>query len=185
MNKAEATSRRLSIFTQLIPGITYLLLSPSIQRDSGAFNVSHETAFAATTLKEILSMLSLSIQSLYGSKKGGLLTTKPGSNESQQRNRAKMLFISASKEYAPILLQVVIMLEDPIRACKKQDISQDTASEHSTSSLNESQSAVTDTQNDLLQRKRTDSSDKDWVSVQHSLSTASCHPVRFNNKQDT
>lgn len=165
INRAETTSRRLSIFTQFIPGITHLLLSPSMG-DNGAFNVSHEAASSANSLKEILSMLSLSIQSLYGSKKGGLLSTKPGSNESQQRSRAKVLFVEASKLYAPILLQVVIMLEDPIRACKKQDASQDTASEH--------QSAGTDTQNDSVQHKRTDSSsDKDWVSVQHSPSAAS------------
>ncbi|KAL3783784.1 hypothetical protein HJC23_000373 [Cyclotella cryptica] len=177
INKAEIMSRRLSVFTQLIPGVTRLLLSPSIQRNDDqvhsyeAFIVNNETACAAAALKEILSLLSLSIQSLYGSKKGGLLTSKPGSNEVLQRNRAKALFISAAEEYAPILLQVVSLLEKPVVACRLQDsanitanVTQYTGSEQSKESSPESLS--TDTVS--VQRERTDSTDKDWVDVHHS-----------------
>ena len=177
MTKAETMSRRLSVFTQLIPGMTRLLLSPSIQRkeyqisSDEAFIVTDETAFAAAALKEILSMLSLSIQSLYGSKKGGLLTVKPGSNEVLQRTRAKALFVSAAKEYAPIMLQVVSLLEKPVEACRLHDsamTSQLTAYEQSKASSPESQSTDLDIPPDTVQRERTDSTDKDWVDVHHS-----------------
>lgn len=177
ITKAETMSRRLSVFTQLIPGMTRLLLSPSIQRkdcqisSDEAFIVTTETAFAAASLKEILSMLSLSIQSLYGSKKGGLLTVKPGSNEVLQRTRAKTLFVSAAKEYAPIILQVVSLLEKPVEACRLHDSAmtlQITSSEQSKASSPESQTTDLDIPPNPVQRERTDSTDKDWVDVHHS-----------------
>jgi hypothetical protein len=180
INKAETTSRRLSVFMQLVPGLTRVILSPSIQKmDQNSesnnctevFIVDNQTAAATELLKEILSMLSLSIQSLYGSKKGGLLTAKPATNETLQRNRAKMLFVEAAKEYAPIMLQVVSMLEKPVDACKKANAS---------ANSNASQTTVHDDshehpRSDTVERKRTDSSDKDWVDV--SRDTADVPPA--------
>lgn len=171
-NKAETISRRLSVFMQLIPGITQLILSPSMQQ-AGAeicFTISSQTIVASELLKEILSMLSLSIQSLYGSKKGGLLTAKPGSNEATQRNRAKTLFVEAAKEYAPIMLQVASMLENPITTCRKEN-----SRAHSSSSngmtLDKGKDFLVDDepinghQPRTVERKRTDSTDRDWVDV--------------------
>ena len=130
----------MSVFMQLIPGITFSILSPFIkQSDAGSFVISHQTAIASELLKDILSMLSLSIQSLY--KKGGLLSTKPGSSETVQRQRAKTVFAQAAKEYAPILLHVVSMLEGPIKACKNNGGVSSNGS------------------------KQLESTDKDWVQV--------------------
>lgn len=132
---------------QLIPGIIFSILSPSIKpSDAGSFVVSDQTAIASGLLKDILSMLSLSIQSLY--KKGGLLSTKPGSSETVQRQRAKTVFAQAAKEYAPILLHVVSMLERPIKACK-----------------NNAGASSTGSKQPEVERTRTDSTDKDWVEV--------------------
>lgn len=195
MNKAEIISRRLSVFMQLMPGITKLILSPSIQRtdtskESGAdqsFIINHQLSFAAEMLREMLSMLSLSIQSLYGSKKGGLLTARAGSNETAQRNRAKTLFAEAAKEYAPTLLQVVSMLEQPIDACKKHnasvnsDVAKAAASEESKVSLPNSQASETHVQSDTIARIRSDSTDKDWVDVVVS-SDAAPSPLASSSK---
>ncbi len=78
MKKAESISSRLSMFMPLVPGISLALMSPLFQTNeclagsdsSTSLSITEARALAASTLKELLSMLSLSIQSLYGSKKG-------------------------------------------------------------------------------------------------------------------
>jgi hypothetical protein len=155
INKAETTSRRLSLFMQLIPGIARVILSPSIPY--------RQKLVSAEILKGILSMLSLSIQSLYGNKKGGLLTSKPGSNEAAQRNRAKGLFVDAAKEYSPVLLQVVLMLQEPIDVSKMLSANS-TAQLYASSEQSTASNANAPA--DTIERIRTDStSDKDWVDV--------------------
>jgi len=77
--------------------------------------ITNRTALAVDTLKELLTLLSLSIQALYGSKKGGLLSAKASTKGGVQLNRAKQVFVSGAKKYVPILLQVVSMLDEPIQ----------------------------------------------------------------------
>lgn len=172
------------MFMPLVPGLSFSLLSSSFfntedQKDLTdsleKLSITDATVLAADTLKEILSMLSLSIQALYGSKKG-LITSKPGSKGGVHLNKAKVLFVSAAKEYTPTLLQVVSMLDGPIQQCRHvRAIKRSSQSQHvQLSSLNEDLSKVSidenhtsdvDPSSDSIQRIRTDSSDKDWVDV--------------------
>jgi hypothetical protein len=70
-------------------------------------------------VKQLMSMLSLAIQALYGSKRGGLLGSKSNAKGGDQSLRAKKVFVSGAKEYVHILLQVVSLLDEPITWSKK------------------------------------------------------------------
>lgn len=183
MNKAEITSRRLSVLMQLTPAIIQLILSPSIQKkttgngtDSVTLIISSHTSTETELMKQFLSMLSLSIQSLYGSKKGGLLVAKPGTNEAAQRNKAKTLFAEAAKEYAPLLLQVVSFLQQPIDTCRRHSsgVNSDETKPNEQSKLvllNNQSPAKSDNE-----RLRSDSTDKDWVDVDADAGSADATP---------
>ena len=174
----------------LVPGIALSLLSSSICRtllsssigrrndrnddQMGAkMKITDETALAVDTLKQLLSMLSLAIQALYGSKKGGLLSSKPGAKVGVQLNRAKKIFVSGAKEYVPIMLQVVLMLDEPIQLSRhlvanKGQQSNAMQHEEQTKAAASTLMRASSSPSEPIQRKRTDSSDKDWVDVHHS-----------------
>jgi hypothetical protein len=149
----------------LLPGIVQSLLSVSVRRnypagDQKRLIISDESALAVGALKQILSILSRALQALYGSKRGGLLKTKGDTKNRVQPNRAKAVFVAGAKEYAPILLQVVALLIEPIQMIKKW--------------LNDKQQLSGKVNNDASQlsepihRERVDSTDKDWVDVHHT-----------------
>lgn len=209
--RAESISRRLSAFMPLVPGISLSLLSSSISRkDSnddqmGAkMKVTDDTALAVDTLKQLLSMLSLAIQALYGSKKGGLLSAKAGTKGGVQLNRAKKIFVSGAKEYVPIMLQVVLMLDEPIQLSRHLVGNKGQSSQSNSNSNQErsprlpSKSLQCRRRNSLgdlplpisiskpLQRERTDSPDKDWVEVQNSPNpSATGDPLTSNDVPTT
>eukprot|EP00985_Skeletonema_marinoi_P012038 scaffold5743_cov173-Skeletonema_marinoi.AAC.7 len=166
IKKAEATSRRLSTFMTLVPGISLSLLSPSTGESK---IISSEAAVAAEMLKDLLTMLSHSIQALYGSKKGGLLAHAPGSKSGAQLAKAKNLFVAAAKEYAPYLLKVVMMLIGPIQESRK-------LTKAKPSVIDEQQGAPDidvekiELPTNKSRRDRSDSvlSEKDWVDVNKS-----------------
>jgi len=179
--RAESISRRLSAFAPLVPGLALSLLSSSVCRNGpnddqmGAkMIITDKTALAVDTLKELLTLLSLSIQALYGSKKGGLLSAKAGTKGGVQLNRAKKVFVSGAKEYVPILLQVVSMLDEPIQLSRhlvgsKGRLNATQQEEQTkTPSAERRTSVEADRPSEPIQRNRTDSSDKDWVDVHHS-----------------
>ncbi|KAL7500214.1 hypothetical protein ACHAWT_008212 [Skeletonema menzelii] len=178
IKRAEATSRRLSTFMTLVPGISRSLLSPI----SGASKIiSIETAVAAEMLKELLTMLSHSIQALYGSKKGGLLAQAPGSKSGAQLAKAKNLFVAAAKEYAPYLLKVVMMLIDPIQESRKLMKVKPPAT------INEQRTPNVDVKKieppaSKSSRDRSDSvlSEKDWVDVNKSTRDQSSTEESFS-----
>lgn len=163
--RAESISKRLSSFMQLLPGIVQSLLSVSVVRNKAPDDpmpeviISDESALAVGVLKQLLSMLSLAIQALYGSKRGGLVKAKGDSNNDIQLNRAKAVFVAGAKEYAPILLHVVALLTEPINLIKNW------LNDHQMlpGRLNNSSQLP-----ELTQRERVDSADKDWVDVHHS-----------------
>ena len=165
---------------QLTPGIARSILSSSMKQSAvETFTISPRAIVASELLKEILSMISLSIQSLYGSKKGGLLIAKPGSNESTQRGRAKTLFVEAAREYSPIMLQVASMLEKPIATVRQEIAKANSNSSHQMTivkvkdSLTDDGASVNGHQPRTVERKRTDSTDRDWVDV-HSPEPVDC-----------
>lgn len=174
--KAESISRRLSAFMPLVPGIALSLISSSIRRHGvngdktnakkKKIIITDETSIAVDTLKQLLSMLSLAIQALYGSKKGGLLSAKAGSKGGVQLNRAKKVFVSGAKEYVPTLLQVVLLLEEPIKL-SRQSIKKQYKKHNSGEKVSsvERRSSDVSQPSEPIQRQRTDSSDKDWVDV--------------------
>lgn len=183
--RAESISRRLSAFMPLVPGIALSLISSSIRRSDSSSDrastkmiITDDTSLAVDTLKQLLSMLSLAIQALYGSKKGGLLSAKAGAKGGVQLNRAKKVFVSGAKEYVPILLQVVSLLDEPIQLSRhlsaKKNKSMASAAQQQ--KQEEQAKAVpaerpandSDRATESIQRQRTDSSDKDWVDVHHS-----------------
>lgn len=178
--KAESISRRLSAFMPLVPGIALSLLSSSICRNDSddeqsntKIIISDETALAVDTLKQLLSMLSLAIQALYGSKKGGLLSSKSGSKGGAQLNKAKKIFVSGAKEYVPILLQVVSMLDEPIQLSRhlvgsKAQTNAKQKAEPDKKVKAEKQPSDKEQPPEQIPRNRTDSTDKDWVDVSNS-----------------
>ena len=94
----------------LVPGMALSLVPPSICRNNpnddqteANMKITDETILGVETLKHLLSMLSLSIQSLYGGKKGGLLSSKAGAKGSVQPNRAKVIFMLGAKEYLSLI----------------------------------------------------------------------------------
>jgi len=169
----------------LLPGIALSLLSPSILRDGNDGDkskmiVTNDTVIAVETLKSLLSMLSLAIQALYGSKKGGLLSAKSGSKPGSQLIKAKKVFVAGAKEYVPTLLQVVSLLDEPVKLSRqlvkkksKDKKQQDEKVKDSPTSERQSSEASQPSEQMKPQRKRTDStaSDKDWVDVHHSPAT--------------
>ena len=165
IKRAEATSRRLSTFMTLVPGISLSLLSSSMAKP---ILISSETADAAEMLKDLLTMLSHSIQALYGSKKGGLLAQAPGSKSGAQLAKAKNLFVAAAKEYAPYLLKIVIMLIEPIRESRALTKSKSSVvDEQAASDVDDKGAEQPESRNG---RDRSDSvlSEKDWVDVNKS-----------------
>lgn len=161
--RAESISRRLLAFTPLVPGLALSLLSPSIQRigrETG-ISVTEDTKLAVDTLKQLLSILSLSIQAIYGSKKGGLLSFRSGSSSggNSQIDRAKRIFVTGAKEYVPYLLQVVVSIQDPMQLCRQ--------------SLKKNRSRVNSENSTASPSSEMDSSeisstgtDRDWVNVE-------------------
>ena len=190
----------------LVPGVALSLLSSSIIRSTNDPNndqitgdkmvITDETALAVDTLKKLLSMLSLAIQALYGSKKGGLLSLKPGSamGGAQQLNKAKKVFVSGAKEYVPILLEVVSMLDEPIQLSRRlagssssskvqsnnalqQHEEQAKAPQHEEQNEEAPASDVDQPPSEPILRKRTES-DVDWVDVDHSAPLDSSSTMR-------
>ena len=162
--RAESISRRLLAFAPLVPGFALSLLSPSIQRlgQEGGITVTEDTKLAVDTLKQLLSILSLSIQAIYGSKKGGLLSSRSGSSSggNAQIDRAKRIFVAGAKEYVPYLLQVVVSIHDPVQLCReslKKNRSRVNSEENSTAS----RSSETDSS-----EKSSTGTDRDWVNVE-------------------
>jgi hypothetical protein len=165
----------------LFPGVAQSLLSPSMLRSDpnddqtqARMIITDETCLAVDMLKQLLSMLSLAIQALYGSKKGGLLGLKSNAKGGDQLLRAKKVFVSGAKEYVPILLQVVSLLDDPIAWSKKHlhDKIQhkgQTFGAPAERRINEAAQP-----SEPILRKRTDSTDKDWVDIPSS--TVDIHP---------
>ncbi len=182
MKKAESISSRLSMFMPLVPGISLALMSPLFQTNeclagsdsSTSLSITEARALAASSLKELLSMLSLSIQSLYGSKKG-LINPKSGAKGSLHLSKVKSLYLSAARDYVPILLHIVSMLHRPLEVCRtakankrlsKSTLQLSSLNEDiSNTTVDESQSCEVFPSTDSIQRQRTDSSDKDWVDV--------------------
>jgi len=180
--KAESISSRLSMFMPLVPGISLALISPLFQTNefsaasdsSMSLSITEARALAAGTLKELLSMLSLSIQSLYGSKKG-LINPKPGAKGNVHLSNVKSIYLSAAKDYVPVFLHVVSMLDRPLEECRaakaSKRISKSTLQlsslndDISNTTIDENQSSEVLPSTDSIQRQRTDSSDKDWVDV--------------------
>jgi hypothetical protein len=106
--------RRISAFMPLVLGVVQSLLSPSMMKNvsdsdplQGKFVVTDATAHAVDMLKQLLTTLSLAIQSLYGSKAG----EKPESTGDDQLQRRNKVFIVAANEYVPILLQIAMLLD--------------------------------------------------------------------------
>ena len=179
IRRAEATSRRLSTFMALVPGISLSLLSPS---EGESMIISSETAVAAEMLKDLLTMLSHSIQALYGSKKGGLLAHTPGSKSGAQLAKAKNLFVAAAKEYAPYLLKVVMMLIGPIRESRKRTKAKPSAiDEQGTLDIDVKRVEQPTSES---RRDRSDSvlSEKDWVDVNQSTKERSSTEESFSKK---
>jgi len=179
IKRAESISRRLSAFMPLVPGIALSLVASSIHRNDPTGDyigakmvVSEETALSVDTLKELISMLSLAIQALYGSKKGGLLSAKAASKGGVQMNKAKKVFVSGANEFVPILLQVVSLLDEPIQLSRQLNGNKKqpkTAHAVQNEELNaDRQTSESDQTPEQVQRKRADSTDKDWVDVHHS-----------------
>ena len=175
--RAESISRRVSSFMPLVPGIAISLLSSSLNRNGSngsktKMTITNDTVVAVDTLKNLLSMLSLAIQALYGSKKGGLLSARTGtkSGGQAQLNRAKKIFVSGAKEYAPILLQVVSLLAEPIKLSRQLAKKQSKDKKQHEKTKLERQTSDASQPSEPIPRKRTDSSDKDWVDVPHSPS---------------
>jgi len=174
--RAESISRRLQAFMPLLPGIALSLLSPfsvGNDGDKSKMMVTDDTVIAVETLKSLLSMLSLAIQALYGSKKGGLLSSKAGSKSGSQLIKAKKVFVAGAKEYVPTLLQVVSLLDEPVKLSRqlakkksKDKKQQDEKMKDSPTSERQSSEASQPTEQQFQpQRKHSDSSDKDWVDV--------------------
>ena len=165
----------------LFPGVAQSLLSPSMLRSDphddqtqARIIITDETCLAVDMLKQILSMLSLAIQALYGSKKGGLLGSKSNAKGGDQLLRAKKVFVSGAKEYVPILLQVVSLLDEPITWSKKHlnDKIQHKGQTYGAPAERRINDATQPSEPIL--RKRTDSTDKDWVDIPSS--TVDIHP---------
>jgi len=191
----------------LVPGIALSLLSSSISRNdsnggtqtTGAkMTITDETALAVGTLKQLLSMLSLAIQALYGSRKGGLLSAKASNRGggNVQLNRAKKIFVSGAKEYVPIMLRVVSMLDEPIQLSRhlagrsKRKKEETGSAAVQTGSDGESKTEEPRARSDAsavnsplepIQRKRTDSMDKDWVDVHPLLPSQEINSHRIQH----
>ena len=159
----------------LLPGVAQSLLSPSMLRidpnddqTQARMAITDETCLAVDMLKQLMSMLSLAIQALYGSKRGGLLGSKSNAKGGDQSLRAKRVFVSGAKEYVPILLQVVSLLDEPITWSKKH-LNDKIQHKVQTYGAPAEKRIVTAAQpSEPILRKRTDSTDVDWVDIPSS-----------------
>ncbi|KAL3806036.1 hypothetical protein ACHAXA_005246 [Cyclostephanos tholiformis] len=175
--RVESISRRLSAFMPLIPGVAQSLLSPSIIRNDANSDqpearmiITAETSLAVDMLKQILSMLNLAIQALYGSKRGGLLGAKSNAKGQDKLHRAKTIFVSGAQEYVPILLQIVSLVGEPIHWSKEHLNDKMQEEELSFGASPERRINNTTQPTEPILRNRTASTDKDWVDISSSTS---------------
>jgi hypothetical protein len=160
----------------LFPGLAQSLLSPLIIRNDAKYDlpgvnfvVTAETTLAVNMLKQILSMLNLAIQALYGSKRKGLHGSISNAKGGDKVHSDKTIFVSGAKEYVPILLQVVSMLVEPVHLSKAFLHKKMQEHEQSRGASSERMINNTTQPTEPILRSRTDSTDKDWVDIPSSI----------------